>query len=52
MVEGEGQCSTHVEPSPPQDQQANQEQNEGSPSTEQDEGQDQPIDDGDAPNDD
>jgi len=52
VVEGEGQCSTHVEPSPPQDQQANQEQNEGPPSTEQDQGQDQLTDDGGVPNDD
>src|SRR4051812_14117703 len=52
VVEGEGQCSTHVEPSPPQDQQANQEQDEGPISTEQDQGQDQVIDDGVAPNDD
>jgi len=52
VVEGERQCSTHVEPSPPQDQQANQEQDEGPPSTEQDQGQDQIIDDGSIPNDD
>ena len=41
-----------MEPSPPQDQKANQEQDEGPLSTEQDQGQDQVIDDGDAPNDD
>ena len=29
VVEGEGQCSTNVDPSPPQDQQANQDQDEG-----------------------
>src|SRR4051812_4017211 len=46
VVEGEGQCSTHVEPSPPQDQQANQEQDEGPPSAEQDQGEDQIIDNG------
>ena len=41
-----------MEPSPPQDKQANQEQDEGPPSTEKDQGQDQTIDDGGAPNDD
>ena len=40
-----------MEPSPPQDQQANQEQNEGPPSTEQDQDQGQIIDDGGEPND-
>src|SRR4051812_37881665 len=49
VVEREGQCSTHVEPSPRQDL---QEQDEGPLSTEQDQGQDQIIDDGVAPNDD
>src|SRR4051812_28455751 len=49
VAEGEGQCSTQVEPSPPQDQQANQEQDEGPLATEQDQGQDHIIDEGDAP---
>src|ERR1041385_8078453 len=35
VVEGEGQCSTHVEPSSSKDQQSNQEQNEVPPPTEQ-----------------
>src|SRR4051812_22810001 len=51
-AEGEGQCSTQVEPSPSQDQQANQEQDEGPLLTEQDQGQDHIIDEGVAPNDD
>ena len=41
-----------MERSPPQNQLANQEQDEGPLSTEQDQGQDQIIDDGVAPNDD
>src|SRR3954463_5595820 len=52
VVEGEGQCSTHVDPSPPQDPQANQEQDEGPLSPEQDQGQDPIIEDGGEPNDD
>ena len=54
VVEGEGQCSTKVEPSPPQDQQANQEQDEGPLVTEHDQGQDQGplIEEGVTPNDD
>src|SRR3954469_67944 len=46
VAEGEGQCSTQVEPSPPQDQQANQEQDEGPLVTEQDQGQDHIIHEG------
>src|SRR3954469_2839006 len=54
VAEGEGQCSTQVEPSPPQDQQANQEQDEGPLVTELDQGQDQGplIEEGVTPNDD
>src|SRR3954465_8175203 len=52
VAEGEGQFSTQVEPSPPQDQQANQEQDEGPLYTEQDQGQDHIIDKGEAPNND
>src|SRR4051812_24149438 len=52
VAEGEGQRSTQVDPSPPQDQQANQEQDEGPLDTEQDQGQNHIIDEDDAPNDD
>ena len=51
VAEGEGQCSTQVEPSPPQDPHASEEQNEGPQPNEQDQGQDQLHGDGDAPND-
>ena len=44
VVEGEGQCSTQVEPSPTLDPQASEEQREGPQSSEQDQGQDQPND--------
>ena len=51
MAEGEGQCSTHVEPSPSQDPHASEEQSEGPHLHEQDQGQDQPKDGGEPPND-
>ena len=51
MAEGEGQCSTQVEPSPPQDPHASEEQSEGPRPLEQDQGQDQPQDGGEPPND-
>ena len=46
MVEGEGQCSTQVEPSPTHDPHASEEQSEAPPPNE-DQGQDQPQDGGD-----
>jgi hypothetical protein len=51
VAEGEGQCSTQVEPSPTLDPHAFEEQSEGPQPSEQDQGQDQPHDDGDAPRD-
>ena len=51
MVEGKGQCSTQVEPSPHQDPISNQEQDEGPLATEQDQGQDQTNEGGGAPSD-
>src|SRR3989337_2799979 len=39
MAEGEGQCSTQVEPSPTQDPHASEEHNEGPQPNEQDQGQ-------------
>jgi hypothetical protein len=51
VAEGEGQCSTQVEPSLKQDPHASEEQSEGPQPSEQDQGQDQPHDDGDAPSD-
>ena len=50
VAEGEGQCSTQVEPSPTIDPHASEEQTEGPQPSDQDQGQDQPQDDGDAPN--
>ena len=40
VAEGEGQCSTQVEPSPTQDPHASEEQSEGPQPHEQDQGQD------------
>ena len=51
VAEGEGQCSTQVEPSPPQDPHASKEQSEGPQPREQDQGQDQPQDGGEPLND-
>ena len=51
MAEGEGQCSTQVEPSPHQDPHASEEQSEGPQPREQGQGQDQPQDGGEPPND-
>ena len=50
VAEGEGQCSTQVEPSPSLVPHASEEQIEGPQPSEQDQGQDQPHGDGDAPN--
>ena len=44
VAEGEGQCSTLVEPSPHQDPHASEEQSEGPQPREQDQGQDPPQD--------
>ena len=49
VAEGEGQCSTQVEPSPTQDPHASEEQSEGPQPNEQDQGQDQPQDGGEPP---
>ena len=51
VAEGEGQCSTQVEPSPHQDPHASEEQSEGPQPREQDQGQDQPQDGGELLND-
>ena len=51
MAEGEGQCSNQVEPSPTLDPHTSEEQSEGPQTHEQDQGQDLPCEDGDAPND-
>ena len=51
VAEGEGQCSTQVEPSPTQDPHASEEQSEGPQPREQDQGQDQPQDGGEPPSD-
>ena len=51
VAEGEGQCSTQVEPSRHQDPHTSEEQSEGPQPHEQDQGQDQPQDGGDPPND-
>ncbi|XP_073354653.1 uncharacterized protein [Aegilops tauschii subsp. strangulata] len=51
VSEGEGQCSTQVEPSPTQDPHASEEQGEGPQPNEQDQGQDQPQDGGEPPSD-
>ena len=51
VAEGEGQCSTQVEPSPPQDPHASEEQSEAPQPPEQEQGQDQPQDGGEPPND-
>ena len=51
MAEGEGQCSTQVEPSPTQDPHASEEQSEGPRPHEQDQGQEKPQDGGEPPND-
>ena len=51
VAEGEGQCSTQVEPSPPRDSHAFEEQSEGPQPREQDQGQDQPQDGGEPPSD-
>ena len=51
VAEGEGQCSTQVEPSPTQDPHASEEQSEGPQPREQDQGQDQSQDGDDPPND-
>ena len=41
VAEGEGKCSTQVEPSPTQDPHASEEQSEGPQPRDQDQGQDQ-----------
>ena len=51
VAEGEGQCSTQVEPSPTQGPHASEEQSEGPQPHEQDQGQDHAQDDGDTPSD-
>ena len=51
VAEGEGQCSTQVEPSPTQDPHASEEHSEGPQPQEQDQGKDQPQDGDDSPND-
>ena len=51
VAEGEGQCSTQVEPSPTQDPHASEEQSEGPQPREQDQGKDLSQDDGEPPND-
>ena len=51
MAEGEGQCSTQVEPSPTQGPHASEEQSEGPQPHEQDQGQDHAQDGGDTPSD-
>ena len=51
MDEGEGQCSTQVEPSPTLGPHTSEEQNEGPQPHEQDQGQDQPQDGGEPLND-
>ena len=51
VAEGEGQCSTRVEPLPTQDPHASEEQSEGPQPNEQDQGQDQPQDGGKPPSD-
>ena len=50
VAQGEGQCSTHVEPSPTQDPQASEEQTKGPQPCDLDQGEDQPWD-GSAPSD-
>ena len=51
VAEGEGQCSTQVEPSPIRDPHTSEEQSEGPQPHEQDQGQDQPQDGVESPND-
>ena len=51
VAEGEGQCSTQVEPSPHQDPHASEEQSEGPQPNEQEQGQDNPQDGGEPPSD-
>src|SRR6187399_2198323 len=51
VAEGEGQCSTQVEPSPTQDPHASEEQSEGPQPDEQGQVQDQSQDGGEPPND-
>ena len=51
VAEGEGKCSTQVEPSPTKDPHAFEEQSEGPQPNEQDQGQDQPQDGGEPPSD-
>ena len=51
VAEGEGQCSTQVEPSPTQGPHASQEQSEGPQPHEQDQGQDHAQDGADTPSD-
>ena len=51
VAEGEGQCATQVEPSPTQDPHTSEEQSAGPQPHEQDQGQDQPQDGGEPPND-
>ena len=51
VAEVEGQCSTQVEPSPPRDPHASEEQSESPQPRGKDQGQDQPQDGGEPPND-
>ena len=51
VAEGEGQCSTHMEPSPTQGPHASEEQSDGPQPHEQDQGQDQSQDGVESPSD-